>query len=447
IVASTPILDELRSSTQGTNSIAYLIDTTTTAAVLDDGRPRFTLPDQHAQLFARTGDVQEYAGARDVSVVGATNLVVPMSGVATNLAVVVEQPAGVAFADLRRSLWVLALVIVLVDGLVLIWAIRQARLITEPLKALRSGANLVGSGHLDHRIGVTSADELGEVATAFNQMTGHLQQSLAQIEQQNEHLRQGLALARDIQLGLLPDLAPWGSDELVVFARSIPAYEVGGDFYTYLALPEGRAAIAIGDISGKGVGAALLMSLTSSAVESHGRELEHPAEVLSALNRQLAPRLKANHMNAALMFVVFDARARQLRVANAGMIAPMLIGEAGSHFLDVGGLPIGAYAGARYHEITYDLQAGDTLLLLSDGVVEAHNASGEMFGFDRLETLLNDARPLGDVRVVVELVVAEVQAFIGDAEQHDDITLVAVRPAVLVNAAVEEEQAAGYAVV
>ena len=195
-----------------------------------------------------------------------------------------------------------------------------------------------------------------------------------------------------------------------------------------IALSENRAAIAIGDISGKGVGAALLMSLTSSAVESHGRELERPAEVLSSLNRLLAARLKANHMNAALMFVVFDPHARQLRVANAGMIAPVLITPAGSQFLDVCGLPIGSYIDAVYQDHSTGINPGDTLLLVSDGVVEAHNQFGEMFGFERLTELFDDMPQLDDVRALVELVLGQVQEFMGKAEQHDDITIVAVRP-------------------
>ncbi|KAB8140220.1 SpoIIE family protein phosphatase [Chloroflexia bacterium SDU3-3] len=448
-IDSTKVIEELRASTDGTSNNAYLYDLRTSALVVNDGSVNFVPPTDMKHFLGATNTVHEYIGARTLSVVGAISPLELSDGRATGWSVVAEKPSLIAFANLRRSIWVLALVVILVDGAVLIWSLRQANDFILPLRALSGGARLVGSGHLDHRITITSNDELGDVASSFNQMAAHLQQSLDEIERQNDRLRHGLMLARDIQLGLLPDRAPWGGDEIAVFARSVPAYEVGGDFYTYIALSEGRAAIAIGDISGKGVGAALLMSLTSSAVESHGRELEHPAEVLSTLNTLLAPRLKASHMNAALMFAVFDPRERMLRVANAGMIAPVLIGASGCRFLDVGGLPIGAFAGAEYRDLTTEIAPGDMLLLLSDGVVEAHNAQGEMFGFDRLEALIATAQPLGDVRALVELILSKVQMFIGEAEQHDDITLVAVRPMFSVEDRLcdEEAQARRYATV
>jgi serine phosphatase RsbU (regulator of sigma subunit) len=362
-------------------------------------------------------------------------------------AVVVEQPANIAFASVWRSVLLLTLLVIVVALLALFWAFRQAQRFLRPLAALRAGAAALGAGQLDHRIESQGADEFGDLARTFNQMAVHLQDSLAEIERRNERALRGLALARDIQIGLLPERPPWNGDVVEVYARSIPAYEVGGDFYTYLALSEGRAAIAIGDISGKGVGAALLMALTSSAVESQGRELEHPAQVLHALNQLLAPRLKANHMNAALLFAVIDPQRRTMNVANAGMIAPVLISREGSRFIEAGGLPLGAFAGAIYNEHTVGLSPGDALLFLSDGVVEAHNIQGELFGFERLEATVMET-PVGDVRTLVNLVIERVQHFMGAAEQHDDITLVAVRPLVTVAEPIlEEEHEVSYATV
>jgi serine phosphatase RsbU (regulator of sigma subunit) len=430
VIAASPIADELRAARLDSASSFYLLSQASNQYLSDSGQPDNTAPPQITRLLTAGAETGAYIGASGQEVVGAVIPVLIGEGrERTNWVVVAERPAGSAFASVRRSAVLLTALVGVVGLLALLWALRQARRLLAPIEALRQGAAALGSGRLDHRIGQIADDELGDVAHAFNQMAGHLQESLVEIAQQNDRLRRGLALARDIQVGLLPDRPPWSGDTIDVSARSIPAYEVGGDFYTYLALSEGRVAVAIGDISGKGIGAALLMALTASTVESQGRQLEHPAQVLQALNQVLAPRLRANHMNAALLFAVFDPHRATLRVANAGMIAPIVISYTGNRFIDVGGLPVGAFAGASYIEEELHLAPDDTLLLVSDGVVEAHSPSGELFGFERLEALIADVRP-GDVRTLVERVLSAVQEHMNGAEQHDDITIVAVRPQV-----------------
>ncbi|GAB4200041.1 MAG: hypothetical protein OHK0022_20750 [Roseiflexaceae bacterium] len=451
-INAEPIVRELSKAGENTPNTVYLVRASDGVLLAADTRDRTAASQQVDLLLNSPSNVREYIGANNESVVGAYSLVkLADSGADPGWAVVVEQRTAVAFASVRSSVPVLAGLIVLVGLLALVWAFRQSQSFLLPLAELRQGALALGEGKLDYRINVSGDDEMGDLARAFNQTAGHLQESLEEIERQNERLRHGLALARDIQLGLLPDRVPWSAESIDVYARSLPAYEVGGDFYTYLALSEGRGAIAIGDISGKGVGAALLMALTSSAVESQGRQIEHPAQVLKALNQVLAPRLRANHMNAALLFAVIDPPNRVMRVANAGMIAPVLITATGSQFIDVGGLPVGSFIGATYQEEVVTLNPGDTLLLVSDGVVEAHNAQGELFGFERLEAAIAEVHPLEDVRTLVEVVLARVQAFMSNTEQHDDITLVAIRPAVSLEINTlqtqGEEQTTSYATV
>mgnify|MGYP001032778713 CR=1 FL=1 len=446
-ISAEPIKSELKFSDVGENSYAYLIDSTTQQVLLDNDEPNFSPPPELRLLLASQTNTSTYIGVGNENVLGAVQSVNELNVVAPDWAVVVEQPVNVAFASVRRSIGLLTMLVIVAGFSALAWAFYQARHFLLPLKALREGALALSKGQLDHRIQSCRDDELGDVARTFNQMATHLQESLAEIERRNERALHGLALARDIQIGLLPERPPWNGDIIEVHARSIPAYEVGGDFYTYLALSEGRAAIAIGDISGKGVGAALLMALTSSAVESQGRELEHPAQVLHALNQSLAPRLKANNMNAALLFAVIDPHRRVMHVANAGMIAPILISSEGNHFIEAGGLPLGAFAGAIYQEHTVPLHPGDALLFLSDGVVEAHNEHGELFGFERLEATVLEHHTT-DVRELVDVVIERVQHFMGNTEQHDDITMVAVRPSIsFAEPALHEEQEASYATI
>ncbi len=447
-LSAEPLAHDLAIAIANSKSYPYLVSAPDGRVLLDDGRPGFVPPSDIAALISTTDQAVQYSGARGQDVIGAQAPVIVNDGNEnTGWTVVVEQPTATAFVGLRTSILLLGLLVVLVGALALGWAFRQARQFLRPLEALRQGATALGAGHLSYRIGALGDDEMGELARTFNSMAEHLQESLAEIERRNERLRRSMALARDIQIGLLPDRPPWNGDEVAVYARSLPAYEVGGDFYSYLAMSEGRAAIAIGDISGKGVGAALLMALTASAVESQSRQIEHPAQVLTALNNLLAPRLRANHMNAALLFVVVDPREQTLRVANAGMIAPVLVSKHGNSFIEVGGLPLGSFAGALYQEQTVHFEPGDMLLLLSDGVVEAHDAKGELFGFERLEATLNETQPY-DVRDLVEMVLERVQTHMGDMEQHDDITIVAVRPSIASESgALEEDQTISYATI
>lgn len=447
-LSAEPLATSLANAIANSKSYPYMVLHSDGSVMLDDGKPSFNMPSGLRILIRSPNEVAQYAGARSQEVIGAqAPVTLRNNSEATGWTIIVEQPLLTAFGSLRNSIFVLGLLVLVVGAIALVYAFRQARQFLRPLEALRNGANALGSGQLSYRIGDLGDDEMGELARTFNSMAEHLQNSLAEIERRNERLRRSMALARDIQIGLLPDRPPWNGDEIAVYARSLPAYEVGGDFYSYLAMSEGRAAIAIGDISGKGVGAALLMALTSSAVESQGRQIEHPAQVLTALNNLLAPRLRANHMNAALLFAVIDPREQTLRVANAGMIAPALVTKQGSQFMDVGGLPLGSFAGATYQEKTVRFTPGDMLLLLSDGVVEAHNANNELFGFERVEGLLNDSQPF-DVRDLVELVLDRVQEHMGDMEQHDDITIVAVRPAIAPDeTGVEEEQTISYATI
>jgi serine phosphatase RsbU (regulator of sigma subunit) len=188
-------------------------------------------------------------------------------------------------------------------------------------------------------------------------------------------------------------------------------------------------AVAIGDISGKGVGAALMMALASSTVEAQGREIGQPQQLLVALNQQLAPRLRANRMNAALLYVVIDLERRTLCAANAGMITPMLLRDGSVQMIETYGLPLGSMVDARYVETAIDLRPGDTIVLVSDGIVEAHGPGGELFGFERLEQALAQGSPLAHPDQLIDDLIAQVLAFAGDTQQHDDMTGVVISPA------------------
>ncbi|NJN67235.1 MAG: SpoIIE family protein phosphatase [Chloroflexaceae bacterium] len=458
-VSATPIAVALRMvGREESSNVAYLINEHN-EITLEGSQPDWSPPAADLETLLKVeaeeapsdrgnSRVLFYERADGKMVLGVLSPVSP-----GNWSVMVEKPLGVAFGNVWNNMLLLGTLVAMVGLIGLGWGLLTAQQFLRPLKALREGAMALGESNLAHRIEVRGTDEMAQLAQTFNQMAEQLQASLSEIEQQNARLRQELALARDIQMGLLPTQPPWGHDTLNVDACSIPAYEVGGDFYSYISLSERRAAISIGDISGKGIGAALLMALTSSMVESQARQIMQPAEVLTALNRLLHVRFQSNKMNAALLYAVFDLPSRTMVVANAGMIAPLLIRRGSgvgteleaeyptlpplsNHhrpssmcaFVEVGGLPIGAMPSAHYHSVTVSLEPGDILLFVSDGIVEAHNERGEMFGFERLEHLLESIANPDDVHLLVDLVLKQVQNFMGFAEQHDDMTIVAVRP-------------------
>jgi serine phosphatase RsbU (regulator of sigma subunit) len=435
-VSATRINQILHLAVQGEDKVSFLIDSSGTL-MLASRLTGWSPPSNLASIFTNDHTVGEYLGANGTRMVGARSMVSPVTP--SSWAVVVEQPSSGFLTEVYRSVFLLAAVVMLVVLLSLSWALYQARRIVRPVRALAAGAQELGSGNLQHRIIVENHDELGQLADTFNQMAERLQSSLHKIADQNERLRHGLILARDIQMGLMPSSPPWQKEILTVHARSLPASEVGGDFYTYMALPGGRAAVAIGDISGKGVAAALLMALTSSTLESQARTTDHPGAMLTALHEALRPRFQANQMNAALMIAIYDPARQQMTVSNAGMISPLLArtlpnGGVECRFIDVSGLPIGTLMPAYYPDVDVHLGPGDTMIFLSDGIVEAHNLNNELYGFERLESLVASLPQRLGVTEVVQHILDSVLAFANGADPHDDITILVTRVAVDVSA-------------
>lgn len=238
---------------------------------------------------------------------------------------------------------------------------------------------------------------------------------------------QELANARDIQTSLLPQ-NHIRLPQLEVVGRSLPARIVSGDFFQYLPRLDGRFAVAVGDVTGKGMPAALLMAVLTTALR---RDLEREVSVaalLDYLNESLADRMQARHMNSALVMAVFDPRTHQVEIANAGMVQPYLrLGRDGWQVVPVGGYPLGASTRRQYTARQIMLTPGAALLMMSDGVVEAQNAAGEFFGFERLEALLATLPHTMNGESIIATVLNAVNRHTGGQEAQDDITLVVMR--------------------
>ena len=240
-------------------------------------------------------------------------------------------------------------------------------------------------------------------------------------------LRTDLDTAREIQRQLLPT----GAREvpgLDLAAAYVPARELGGDFYDFLPYGEGRLAVALGDVSGKGTAAALYASLAIGTI----REIvvDHacdPAHVLVLLNQRLhSARLDSRFI--AMLFAVYDAASRQLRLSNAGSPYPLVFRD--GHVLSVRleGIPLGLLPGTQYDESILDLVPGDVVVFASDGILESANAAQEEFGLQRLSAVLSSFSKEDSARAIAERILAETDAHSGvGTAPHDDRTLVVLR--------------------
>jgi predicted ester cyclase len=248
-----------------------------------------------------------------------------------------------------------------------------------------------------------------------------VQESLAQELRERELIDQELRVARRIQQASLPEKVPelegW---QISPFYR--PAREVGGDFYDFFELEDGRLGIVVGDATGHGVPAALVMASARSMLRAVAQASDSPGDVLRRVNDPLSTDIPPN-MFVTCFYAILDPKSGTLSYANAGHDLPYLHrGRGEAEELRARGMPLGLMPGMGYEEKEIELDAGEGVFFYSDGLVEAHDPKGEMFGFPRLQALIaehaEEERSLGD------FLMEELYSFVGeDWEQEDDITL------------------------
>jgi serine phosphatase RsbU (regulator of sigma subunit) len=265
-----------------------------------------------------------------------------------------------------------------------------------------------------------------DLAEAFADQAGVAIQNARAHEFQIKAYEVELETARAIQTSLLPQENP-PVPQLELSARAIPALHVSGDYYQYYLLPDGRLGIAIGDVSGKGIPAALLMAVITTALRDEILRTPAPATLLDELNIRLLPRMQQNHMTSALLMSVFDPATRHVEIANGGMVQPYVYDGSTWSFVPVGGYPLGASARATYSAKTVTLAPESMLLFVSDGVIECQNLKQEFYGFERLEALLAEMPMPTSADCVVDTVLAAVRQHLEGQEPQDDITVVAVK--------------------
>jgi serine phosphatase RsbU (regulator of sigma subunit) len=248
-------------------------------------------------------------------------------------------------------------------------------------------------------------------------------ENLVQEIHERELVEQELRVARSIQQASLPKEVPqlqgW---KISPYYR--PAREVGGDFYDFHFLSEGHVGLVVGDATGKGVPAALVMSSTRSMLRALARASNSPGQVLEQVNDLLVSDIPPN-MFVTCFYAILDPKSASLRYANAGHDLPYLHRNGDAEELRARGMPLGLLPGMSYEEKEIELDVGESAFFYSDGLVEAHDPQGEMFGFPRLRELVaghSEKRSLGD------FLMGELYSFVGEGwEQEDDITLLTLR--------------------
>jgi len=289
-------------------------------------------------------------------------------------------------------------------------------------------------GDFSHRIEVPPSqdDQLAELSHSFNQMTAHVEQLLA-VAKEKERLDAEIEIARHVQNQLFPRAMP-ESRGLRLAAFCQPARMVSGDYYDYAAAGAGRVAIAIGDVAGKGISAALLMAALQSALRAQLQAALEPtapaapfstARIVSRINRQLYETTPPEKY-ASFFLGIYDEASHELTYTNAGHLPPILLRSGNVHELEVTGSVVGLFPSPEFGESRIALESGDLLVCFTDGATESENAFGEVYGEQRLvETIAANAeRP---ELLAIQAALTAVREWTGSGELADDFTVLLAR--------------------
>ncbi|MFN7926230.1 MAG: SpoIIE family protein phosphatase, partial [Bryobacteraceae bacterium] len=327
-------------------------------------------------------------------------------------------------ADNRVVLILIATVLALVQVASIYAGVTLTRTITSAVHDLYEGTEHVQAGDFAHRIPVRGDDQLAQLGSSFNRMTENVER-LLEVSKEKERMEAELQVARRVQAQLFPRETPT-LRSLAIEGVCVPARTVSGDYYDYQLLPDGRLLIALGDVAGKGVSASLLMASLQACVRMQVSQCA--TETVSGMMTRLNQQLHANttpEKYATFFLGLYDDSTGELVYTNAGHLPPLLVRDGKVQPLDVNGMVVGAFPFAKYGESSVTLQAGDLLFCYSDGVTEAENEFGEMFGDARLAEVLG--KPEACCGKAISFVTDAVRQFTGAPEFGDDLTLLMAR--------------------
>lgn len=308
-----------------------------------------------------------------------------------------------------------------------------SRSITEPLRKLAETTQTFATGDLDAPLpSISGQDEVANLAGSFSSMRDELKKHIAMLQSAaiaKERIESELRIAQNIQMELVPKTFPPFPDrrDFELYAMMNPAREVGGDFYDFMMPDPEHLWVVIGDVSGKGIPAALFMAVTRTFIRAFVQEENSPGRVLFRVNEELARNNDAN-MFVTLFCGVLHLPSGVFRWANGGHNLPFFLplGDEPVFLPRIRGALVGAIADLAFDESELTLQAGDALFLYTDGVTEAMNSNQELFGNERTHAGLSDLRQR-DCAGIVDGITADLARFVDGAEQSDDITMLIVR--------------------
>ncbi len=321
----------------------------------------------------------------------------------------------------------LAVVFLVIELAALLIGVVLARAITRTISELYRATQFVQEGNFSHRVGVERKDQLGVLGESFNSMTGSISR-LVDEQKQLQRLENEISIAREVQDQLFPRGFP-KVEGLEIEAICKAARSVSGDYYDFIQLDATHVAIALGDISGKGISAALLMASLQAALRSQlltpGSEQLSTAELVGRLNKHLV-RNTGEDRFATFLVAIYEMETRKLRYTNAGHLPGFCLWDGKAIHLDVGGMVLGIVDDYPFQEGVVEVPPNAVFIAYSDGLVEPENAYGEEFGVSRLEAAAQRVR-LAEPKKIAEALMTSAEEWSGSPEQADDMTVIVAK--------------------
>lgn len=342
-------------------------------------------------------------------------------------------PRDELMADVRRFSAIVAVLMIVGLSALSFAIVLIARSITRPLTQMANAVENMGGGNLDVQLpAVRSLDEVGVLAKAFDEMRLSLKKHISELTETTaakERIESELKIAHHIQMSILPKIFPAfpSRDDIDIYALISPAKEVGGDFYDFFFVDDTRISLVIADVSGKGVPASLFMAVTKTLVKAKTTVDSTPGQVLTRVNRELCQGNDEN-MFVTIFFAILDLSTGEFSYANGGHNPPLLLRTGGEvRFIEGANDPmVGVIEGASYTTRSLLLGAGDWVCMYTDGVTEAMDKAGQLFGEKRLMEHVTGLKKRS-VEERIKSVNEEVERFSAGAPQADDITIMAIQ--------------------